>query len=439
VKHPASTTEKEMRMASNDLVGRRGAILDLGACVVGKNLNLSVLRGYAGLDVLADISSPDIYDMKDNPNGTQRDLKQKHAEECFEYAMDAVEETPEDVPCCFPEIMLNARDINVIEVYNIADPSEFLDFTSFSETDDLPSSVVGLRIRVSDLEFPKVTKGPQISRVDGNHRLSKVDDLLRDPDFDINDPDGPEFPELPFSLLIGLNQGQEARLFRDVNGEHVGMETAHLDSLMIRIHGEAGLKADKQLRPLWFAHQLTQDGRAFDGQVFFGGSKAGVKKAGGGIPPIKINALKAAIVLQMRSAQAVSVLLDDEPDPLLVILDRYWQAVKETFPEEWQDRKDYILMQSIGLNAFAKFGGILLDRAWADEKVELDDFKHVLQAVKNKVSLERKAWPGTAGAGGANVVAEALVTAAEPSDVASTKNMASLNADVPPAGLSLDS
>lgn len=50
-------------MTSNDLVGRRSAVLDLGPCVVGKNLNLSVLRGYARLDALADISSPDIYDM----------------------------------------------------------------------------------------------------------------------------------------------------------------------------------------------------------------------------------------------------------------------------------------------------------------------------------------------------------------------------------------
>ena len=45
-------------MASNPIVERDGEMIDLGACVVGSDLNLLVLRGFAPLDVLAEISAP---------------------------------------------------------------------------------------------------------------------------------------------------------------------------------------------------------------------------------------------------------------------------------------------------------------------------------------------------------------------------------------------
>ena len=95
---------------ADDLVRRRGAVLDLGPCLIGENLNLLVLRGFARLDELADISAPDVFDMVANTKGTQRALKPKHASESFEYAMEALNQPPENEPRCFPEVILNARD-----------------------------------------------------------------------------------------------------------------------------------------------------------------------------------------------------------------------------------------------------------------------------------------------------------------------------------------
>ena len=76
-------------MADSPIVHRHGDEIDLGRCLVGKNLNLLALRGFATLDVLAELSAPDVYDQVDNPTGTQRDLKAKHAEECFDYAIES--------------------------------------------------------------------------------------------------------------------------------------------------------------------------------------------------------------------------------------------------------------------------------------------------------------------------------------------------------------
>ena len=101
-----------------------GDQLDFGACYVGKNLNLQVLRGYGRLDALSCISAPDVFDQIDNDTGTQRSLNEAHARECKDYAIGADAMPPEESPRFFPELLFNARDTNVIELYNVEDPSE---------------------------------------------------------------------------------------------------------------------------------------------------------------------------------------------------------------------------------------------------------------------------------------------------------------------------
>ncbi len=197
-----------------------GDQIDFGACYIGKNLNLQVLRGYARIDRLACVSAPDVFNQVDNPNGTQRLLNEAHARDCRTYAIEAEGMPPEESPRFFPEILLNARDTNVVELYNVEDPTDIYDFDSFSEDDDVPRPLVGLRVDLSAVDFPKQAKDPQISRVDGNHRLWGIDELLATAaGGDGATEDGAdELPVVAFSLLVGLNANQEASLFRDING-----------------------------------------------------------------------------------------------------------------------------------------------------------------------------------------------------------------------------
>src|ERR1700733_3605539 len=202
-----------------------GDTADLGGCSIGRNLNLLALRGYAQLGALSIISAPDVYDQVDNPTGTQRELKEKHARECLAYALDADALPAEEYPRFFPEILLNVRDTNIIELYDTDNPSRLFDFDSFSDPGDLDSATVGVRIHLKDLKFPKPIMSPQISRVDGNHRLHGVDEMLeleykaRDDEEEGDDEgDSDSLPTVPFSMLLNLNPNQEATLFRDING-----------------------------------------------------------------------------------------------------------------------------------------------------------------------------------------------------------------------------
>ena len=149
--------------------------------------------------------------------------------------------------------------------------------------------------------------------------------------------------------------------------------------------------------------------------VFFGGSKQGLKDAEGKIPPIKINALKSTIATHLKNAPTVMAQLGESPEELLELLDRYWMAVRDTFPTEWGNRTDYILLQSIGLGGFAKYGGVVLERAVDAGAVEYDDLVHHLRPLVDAVSLARSSpeWTGVAGAGGADLVAKRLIDAAD--------------------------
>lgn len=418
----------------NPLMAHFGTTLDFGPCIAGRNLNLLVFRGFASLDQLAAVSAPDVYDSHTNPSGTQRELDKKHATLCFEYAESANDVLSEDDPRSFPEIILNARDRRVVEIYQIDDPDYLLDLDSFTSDPEFPGGVVGIRILVSNLEFPHPSKSPQISRVDGNHRLSGIDlDELLAGDLQ------PEGIPVSFSLYLGLDTEQEVKLFKDINGEHKGMDVTHLTNIEIRLDGES-LKKDKDRRHKWMADQMAQDGGAFEGMVFFGGAKGGAKAAHGKVPPVKLNTLASTIKLQLSKASTVMAHFDDKPDMVLEFLNRYWRAVREVFAEEWADRTNFILLQTIGLSGFAQLGGALMDKGYSDRRVEQKDFELYLQAVKNEVNLSRTSdeWKGVAGAGGAKKVAEVLIKAATQDNIIRTEIERSLLGGTPDAASQLD-
>ena len=68
------------------------------------------------------------------------------------------------------------------------------------------------------------------ARVDRSRLEVKLDELVDAEEAD-SEGNGDEFPAVAYSLLIGLDPTQEASLFRDINGEHKGMDVTHLDSI----------------------------------------------------------------------------------------------------------------------------------------------------------------------------------------------------------------
>jgi DGQHR domain-containing protein len=393
------------------LIDRYSGSVDLGICLAGRDLNMLVLRGYAPLDVLAAISAPDTYDYHDNPHGTQRELKPKHAKQCFEYAIESLSADAAESPHFFPEVLLNVRDASVCEVYSADDPETQVALSSTSNGEDHEGKLFKVLIRLDALKIPKPKYKPQVSRVDGNHRLHQTDQVLetfRVGESSVDD----DFPVVPFSLLISVDADPEAVLFRDVNGRQEKMDTTHLENLEGRIVPEEELKRTD--RPRWISRKLVDEGRAFHRKVFMGGGKEGAIREGGGkLPPIKLNALKSYVKTQLDAAPTVSANLREKPEAVLQLVDNYWHAVARSFPEAWEDRKDYILLQAIGMNAFARLGGKFMEDALEDEKGQVDYFMKKMKPIADRIDLakQEEAWSGLAGLAGGAKVYEALVSA----------------------------
>lgn len=399
---------------TNPLTERFGSELVIKNVIIGGNLNLAVIRGFASLDQLAYISAPDVYNQLTNEFGTQRFPDKNHAAAVLDYALTAVGVEPQTSPRAFPEILLNARDASVVglKIHGSAGEVEF-------DSNNLDQDVVmgDLILHTGTIDFGR-EKDPQISRVDGNHRLLTVIKQVEE------DPDT-EFPIVPFAMFVGLSADQERALFRDVNGEQKPMQTAHLDSIKLRLQGPGKLLQSETGVALWLARQLTLEGYPFEGQVYFGGDKKVFKEANLPVPPVAINALKGAVQTTLKDSRQIDTLyenslIDGEVSELtdaarlinakraLEMLSRYWNAVRIAFPEAWQDRSKYILMQAIGLNGFSRLGAVVIDDLIQKRTVQVENFNLIMQHVATQVSLSRDDWEGYAGLAGAKKVFGAL-------------------------------
>lgn len=409
-----------------DIRKRYGESIVLENCIVGVNLNLVSIRGYARIDILAAISAPDIFDQIHNEHGTQRDLSPKRSREALQYALEAVELSPSTNPRAFTEVILNVRDNSVVHIIDLDGDGE-IDFSSTSQIEELGVRRAEVRINLQQMTLPPPEYDPQISRVDGNHRLSMVlemdQELLDDVD---------SLPTIAFCLFVGLDPDQERAIFRDINSKQAKMETAHLDQIALRLEGEDLLSGDNPKKDwaLWIAKQLTGTGMPFEGLVFFGGSKRGVKSAG--LKPIlKINALRDTVRYSIDDVVERQFFIIDPTRAALMtieerekerksdaqlftlLLERYWSAVRKAFPEAWQDKREFILFQSIGQMAFGSLAARVIAIAIVEGKFEQSYFDAVMATIAKKIDLSHAnpAWEGVAGAVGGKKVLKALEAA----------------------------
>ncbi len=257
---------------------------------------------------------------------------------------------------------------------------------------------------------------------------------------------GTEFvdaPNMPFSVFVGLTGDEEKRLFNVVNSKQRPVEPALLETQSYDLMSE-----DERIRPQNLAHHLahvlSQDGGAFQGIVFFGGSKAGSKK----LPTkhlLKINTLRSTMDAQLKSlATTLRARLNEDPAMLAALVNNYWLAVKYLFPEAWDDKKTFILMQTIGLTALARLwaeqivGRVLSDSPQKGNQVS--DFVPYLEPIRDQGLLRKDlrdaatdapVYEGVAGIAGADKVLRVLGGALTDLDIIMAKARAAHKPEVP--------
>lgn len=392
---------------------RWGKSVVIQNCIVGRNLNSQQVIGYASLDFLADISSADVFDQTLNPMGTQRPLVTKHVKEAFEYAAGAVAADPEEDPRAFSAIILNVRDKEAVSFLVDGDIKE-LDDIDLSEQETM---AVDLQVNIEALRYPPMDYSPQISRVDGNHRLSGVPELAtRDLDS--------IFPSVFFCIFIGLENDQERKIFADINGKQAQINTSHLRQIVLQKKGDDVL-LDEQTRAQWFAKYLSTEERIFSGLIYMGGEKKGIKGILGANPPLtftglvticshtlkKLDSLLAKSEYEKYVADAKSgskesfASLLETSSIVARLLEHYWVAVKSVFPEAWADikKKNHILFESAGSVALSWIAADIIEELVEAKTVEAQDFVRSVERMKSAgVTLKKGGeLQGAAGLSGA--------------------------------------
>jgi DGQHR domain-containing protein len=379
-----------------------GKRLDLGVCSVGLNLNIISVRGFAKLDEIASVSGPDTFNQVNNPEGTQRVLKSKHSAQALTYALESQDVLPEVDARAFPEVILSVRNLEVLEFYSPQDlaiyeqDSEFLDGLS-------TLGLVGVRVKLDKLRYPIHPYEPEISRVDGNHRLSAATLLIED-----GGEDETSFPSVPFALNVGLSKPQERKIFTDINRYHEGMQPALLVTFAYAQLPDDAKFTDEH-RATWLAMNLCNSGFAFENMVSFGGSSQEYKEKFGQNPPLNVNTVLSAVRFTLSSSSRIVPTFKADPDVMLELLNSFWLAVREVLPEAWNDKKGHVLLQSIGLMSLAKLAGTIIDDAIHEGKQDPKFFKPYIMAIRENVPLDKEVNKGLAGGAGQKTMYERLV------------------------------
>jgi DGQHR domain-containing protein len=346
-------------------------------CIKGLSLKTVVYRGFEKAKALAEISEPDIFDQTENPEGTQRDLKDWHARQAHAYGAGNISrQTKHRI---WPEVLLNVRETSVVD---IGSPDS--------------NGLVKIKILVEKIE-KRNGINPQISRVDGNHRLfyaagysdsRKKIELSAIEDY------------IPFSMTIGIERKEEAALFGDINGNAVKMDTSHLDHLRYRIVGAEAIK--KAEIPLWVAEELVRDSESpFYNSIFLGG-----KRRKGTTYLLSLNTLKEGIASLLNRSQE----LPKEEIPFELkskAIKNYWRSVKNTFLEEWTDLvkkpKANLLLSYFGYLALSRLGSDVIDRSIRHVLPTIDFMQQQLVGIRRNIKWSKEGtFKGYGGKGGAD-------------------------------------
>lgn len=332
----------------------------------GQVMGASVLRGYAKLNDLAKMSKPDIYDQKNNPTGTQRDLSPKHARDAYEYVKS-------HEFGFWPEVFLCARDREVMEYVPSVDHSDYGDL-------------------IINMTVATEPKRIAISRIDGNHRLHYADGTHTG------------FPEIDkivsFCIAYNLSLEQEIILFRDINANQKPMNTSHLDNIEARLTPEEKLK---RLEPdLFIARKLGKD---VGSPLFNYVHEGGIKVIGAIIP---LRTLRTGISYMFSRSNKLTALRD--VDAQYIVISNYFEAFRRWEIDAWEEPNKYIVLRGAGLWAVCFIGAEVIERALSKGKYQMEDMYQILTSGRSWDWSNKGDFQGFSGRGGALKISQ-IVTA----------------------------
>ena len=359
---------------------------------VALTLNTYNIRGYTSMQNLVRISAADVYEEGKNDKGVQRPDKPTHAKKTIDYALGLNEKYDTASKFYWGDILLCNRTTNATS-FNI-NGKKYEELTQ-DELSQYLGEEVEIIIDTSklDLDSIKYEKEPDISRVDGNHRLKgyqyKFEDRLKDKE-PTNDL---EELQTPFTMLPGLTVDEEDYIFEMVNGTPMKVDTSQVKAKRARRMGVGLLEGELNDLCLAIATELKEDGNAFKDLVYSGGRVDTQKKKLGRTPPLKLAPLSNYVKQQLKVSSTFVDANINEPMNIIKTVVAYWNSVKDVFPELFLDQAgkkgEFIMFQAVGMYGFGMLGGKFMNDFLNEDNPNKDYFKKRLKILQKNVDMSR--------------------------------------------------
>lgn len=364
--------------------------------IEARSFGVVCYRGFAPLSLLSRISQADEYDQEKNPQGTQRNLKVKHAKEAYIYA----KENSNSGNAIWPEIILNIRDKSTVNIKQM------------SPAKGAHGELKHVKVQLNWEKINQLKKaGPPnvgISRVDGNHRLHFAGGEIKK-----------TFPALddvmaPFCITFGLGVPLERDIFKTINETQAKLDTGHL--LRADIQALPGIELWTQRPELYLANRLHED----TASPFYGRLHTAGSAPRGHSYLLKLKHLEYALQHLTKLNPSLKDNQKNPEIPFRVVL-HFFNAVKSTWSEEFTANNEFMMLSNTGIQALCMFAGSVIQRAQASgATITRDYFAEKLQRVRVNDPIfwrrKGKAMEGQTGRPGAVRVSGLMMDSAYPAE-----------------------
>jgi DNA sulfur modification protein DndB len=221
--------------------------------------------------------------------------------------------------------------------------------------------------------------GGKASIIDGQHRVGGLSLYTRET--------GHSLP-IPFVCYESLSIDEEIRIFDKINSEQVGLPKSII-SYIRRDQDEYD----------WLAYELAQDS-VFTGIV----STDGKRKAGH---------IQLATLSKNLETLFDSKLTAISKEKKLMLAKTYWRTIKDMWPAEWDNHKDYKLRNTVAWVGLSLVGRSILDQCFKLNEGRLDTamMKSMLKRIKDfdwSKDNDQLRYFGSGNAGGLGLSRELL-------------------------------
>ena len=359
---------------------------------VALTLNTYNIKGYTSLHNLALISSADVYEEGKNDTGVQRPDTKSHAKKAIEYALGEGETFEEASKFYWGDVLLCNRNSNATK-FKIGQ-NTFTELTQQDLKNHLGEEVtISVTLSKLNLESIKEQMRPDISRIDGNHRLKGYQYKFEDFKKEGQDTSKLEKLQTPYTFIPGLTINEEDYIFEMVNGTPKKVDTSQVKEKRARRLGVGLLEGELDDLCLFIATELQNKGNAFEGLVSKGGKSDTAQKKLGRAQPLKLAPLSNYIKQQLKTGKDYVDLYADDPSAISKPVVAYWNDVKKVFPNMFEDKAgkdgEFVLFQAIGMYGFGMLGGNFLNSMIDEDKIDKNFFFKRLKILKNNVDMKR--------------------------------------------------